>query len=632
MSSSSHPVNTIAIVALTRRGSCLGHRLQSLLPGVDLYLPEKFARADSINEYTYSFPVKNIINNLFHRYRHMLLIMAVGAAVRILAPVIRSKQGDPGVVVLDEMGIFAVSLLSGHAGGGNTLARKVSSLLCAQAVVTTASEVSATLPADILGIEFGWKLDNSADVKNVASCIINGDRVGIYQGAGEKNWRDSYTPWPANIHIYRDTKSLFKSKCKAVIIISDRLITSQKALQDKFTLIYRPQSLVLGIGCNRNTKADDIEKAVSQLFKRKRLSMGSIRNIATIDIKRNEKGLLEFAKKYNLNIQYFNKNELSKATTVSYASPTAMRYTGTPNVCEAAAILSSGNSPVIIPKFNHNRMISIALARLDFDDATSQQKGRLFLVGLGPGAPEHMTYRAREAIRQSGIIVGYKAYIELIKDFINGKKVIANGMGQEVKRAKTAINLAAKGNIVSLLSSGDTGIYGMAGLVGEIICSHSQNPVPLEVIPGVPLLAAGAALLGSPISSDFACISLSDYLVPWEQVKLRLKLVAQGDFIIILYNPKSRKRQLQLAEAREIILQHRTPKTPAGIVTNAYRQKQEVLVTDLEHLLDHNINMSTTIFIGNSATLNLNGWMSTPRGYQTKYSLNKKTRAERTTI
>jgi precorrin-3B C17-methyltransferase len=183
-----------------------------------------------------------------------------------------------------------------------------------------------------------------------------------------------------------------------------------------------------------------------------------------------------------------------------------------------------------------------------------------------------------------------------------------------------AIDLAKKGRTVSLVSSGDTGIYGMAGLVGEML-QRPERDFDIEVIPGVPLLAASASLLGAPISGDFVSISLSDYLVPWKEINSRLKLAAQGNFVIVLYNPRSKSRKRQLAEARKIILQYRPPSTPVGIATNAYRQKQEVVVTDLEHMMDYEIGMNTTIIIGNSATFTPARWMVTPRGYRTKYNL-----------
>jgi precorrin-3B C17-methyltransferase len=267
-------------------------------------------------------------------------------------------------------------------------------------------------------------------------------------------------------------------------------------------------------------------------------------------------------------------------------------------------------------------MVSIAVARLQFNSHELPKNGKLFLVGLGPGALEHMTFRAREAIEHSEVVVGYNTYIELIKPYLHQKEVITTGMGKEVQRVKMAISLAKKRKNVALLSSGDTGIYGMAGLVGEILREQSGDDIDIEVIPGVPLLVASAALFGSPITGDFVSISLSDYLVPWEEIILRLRLAVQGNFVIVIYNPKSKRRQLQLAEAREIALHYRSPSTPVGIANNAYRQKQELIITDLEHMLDYKVDMNTTIIIGNSTTFTLDDWIVTPRGYQKKYNLN----------
>jgi cobalt-precorrin 5A hydrolase/precorrin-3B C17-methyltransferase len=507
----------IAVVAITRKGVALGRRLKELLPGSHLYLPQKFAVEPKSGEYPFLSPAKEVVREVFHRYRSLVLIMAVGIAVRLVASEIRDKHKDPGVVVVDDGGSFSVSLLSGHEGGANELARKVASLIGANAVVTTASEVS-------------------------------------------------------------------------------------KAIS--------PQNLVVGIGCNRGTKATEIEEAVTQVFSKHGLSIKSIRNIATIDVKKNEPGLLEFAGKYRLPIDYFDKETLRRAKFPSRPSAAALRHVGTPAVCEAAALLSSGGNSLIVPKASFKRAVTVAVAA----------RGKLFLVGIGPGDPEHMTFRAREAINLSQVVVGYQTYIKLIEPYLGQKEVIASGMGSEVERAKMAISLAKKGKKVSLVSSGDAGIYGMAGLVGEILGQESGD-IDIEMIPGVPLLAASATLLGAPINGDFVTISLSDYLVPWEEITQRLELAAQGNFVIVLYNPRSKRRQRQLTEAREIILKYRAPSTPVGIATDAYRQKQEVVVTDLEHMLDYEIGMNTTIIVGNSNTFTLDNWMVTPRGYQRKYDL-----------
>jgi cobalt-precorrin 5A hydrolase/precorrin-3B C17-methyltransferase len=562
-----------------------------------------------------------VVREIFNRHRYLVLIMAVGIAVRLVAPELRDKRKDPGVVVVDDSGSFSVSLLSGHIGGANQLARKIASLLGAQPIITTASEVSQTIAVDLIEKEFGWELEDNRSVTAVSAALVNGEPVGIYQDAGERNWWSKTKPLPDNVRIFNTIEALTSSGYKAGLIITDRILENKhRTLLPRHTVIYHPKSLVAGIGCNRGTSCSEIEEAISRVFSEHSLSNKSIRNIATITLKKNETGLLEFARKYSLPVQYFDEEALRKANFPSSPSAVALRHVGTPAVCEAAALLSSGSSSLIIPKASYNRAVTVAVARLDFNDK-KEKRGKLFLVGIGPGSLEHITFKAKEAIDCSEVVVGYRTYIKLIEPYLVQKEIIATGMGAEIERVKTAISLAKKGKIVSLISSGDTGIYGMAGLVGEILSQQSVDDVDIEVIPGVPLLAAGATLLGAPISGDFVTISLSDYLVPWKEIRQRLKLAAQGNFVIVLYNPKSKSRQRQLSEARKIILQCRPSSTPVGIVTNAYRRNQEVVITDLEHMFDYEIGMNTTIIIGNSATFTLARWMVTPRGYRTKYDL-----------
>ncbi|MBI2832096.1 MAG: precorrin-3B C(17)-methyltransferase [Chloroflexi bacterium] len=612
--------NQIVIVTITKKGAQLGRRLRLLLPGSHLYLPEKFAGSLEAGEHAFSLPVKEAVREVFRQYRNLVLVMAVGVAVRLLATELRDKHKDPGVVVIDDAGTFAVSLLSGHLGGANRLAKRVASLLCAQPVVTTASDTSGTIAVDLLGKEFNWEIEDTDNITRVSAALVNGEPVGIYQDAGEMGWWPETKPLPDNVRIFTGIESLRQPDFSAALIITDRILEKEQlTLLPSLTITYRPKSLVVGVGCNRGTKSTEIEEAVTNILGTHGLSLGSIRNIATIDLKKDEAGLLEFARKYRLRIDYFNKKELSQAKFPSHPSAKVEGYVGTPSVCESAAILSSGNPSLVVPKERFKGAVTIAVARLAFDSQKS--KGKLFLVGLGPGSPEQMTFKSKEALSQSDVVVGYNAYIELIEPFLHQKEVIATGMGAEVERAKTALNLARQGKTVSIVSSGDSGIYGMAGLVGEILREQPGDKLNVEVIPGVPSLVASAALLGTPITGDFASISLSDYLVSWEDIKRRLTLAAEGNFVIVLYNPRSKKRKHQLVEARELILRYRSPSTPVGIVTNAFREEQKVLITDLGHMLDHEIGMNTTIIIGNSTTFTVDGWMVTPRGYQTKYNL-----------
>ncbi len=251
--------------------------------------------------------------------------------------------------------------------------------------------------------------------------------------------------------------------------------------------------------------------------------------------------------------------------------------------------------------------------------------GRLYVVGIGPGSKEHMTFRARECIEDSNIIIGYETYIDLIRDMLSGKEVYSYAMTQEVDRANHAIDLALKGNTVSLVSSGDPGIYGMAGLVYEILAERGwdcMNPY-VEVVPGVSALNACSALVGSPLMTDFAVVSMSDLLVPWEIIVKRVEAAAQGDYVIVIYNPQSKKRVHQLRDARDIILKYRSAKTPVAIVKAAYRDAQSIVITDLEHMLDYQeqLGMLSTIIVGNSSTFLYKGLMINPRGYKSKYEL-----------
>ena len=245
-----------------------------------------------------------------------------------------------------------------------------------------------------------------------------------------------------------------------------------------------------------------------------------------------------------------------------------------------------------------------------------RKKGRLFVVGIGPGSFDEMTARARRAIKNSDVIVGYDSYIDLIHPLCAGKVIIASGMGQEVQRCEAALREGLLGRTVALISSGDAGIYGMAGLVLEIAQKKGiEHPEAIEIVPGVPAFVAAAALVGAPLMNDFACLSLSDLMNPWEKIETRLEAAASGDFVTCLYNPQSKKRTSQIKKARDIFLKHRSPATPAAIIRNAFRDNQSTVITTLAAMLSHEIDMLSIIIIGNSETEQLGNWMVTKRGY-----------------
>jgi len=251
----------------------------------------------------------------------------------------------------------------------------------------------------------------------------------------------------------------------------------------------------------------------------------------------------------------------------------------------------------------------------------NEQNGRLSVVGTGPGALDLLTPRARKAIENADVVVGYRTYLDLVRDCLApGQEVVSSAMMQEIDRCRQALTLAEQGKNVALVCGGDPGIYAMAGLVYELAFAAGSG-AGIEIIPGIAALNSCAAILGAPLMHDFAAISLSDLMTPWPVIERRLEAAARADFVTVIYNPKSKKRTSQIVRAREIMLAHRDPGTPVGIVTGATRAHESVCLTSLDNMLDAEITMQSTVIIGNSATFVRHDRMVTPRGYGDKYGL-----------
>lgn len=250
--------------------------------------------------------------------------------------------------------------------------------------------------------------------------------------------------------------------------------------------------------------------------------------------------------------------------------------------------------------------------------------GRIMLVGLGPGSHDHLTARARAAIAEADTVIGYVTYIRLVAELLEGKEVIRKSMTEELDRAIEAFERARQGRKVALISSGDAGVYGMAGPTFEVLFQAGWTPesgIEVEIIPGASALNTCAALVGAPLTHDFCAISLSDLLTPWPTIARRLDAVAAADFVVALYNPKSGRRTRQIVEARRLFLRHRRPDTPVAIVKSAYRPRQRIEFTTLERMTECDIGMLSTVLIGNSNTFVRHGLMVTPRGYRNKYDV-----------
>ncbi|MFA6010060.1 MAG: precorrin-3B C(17)-methyltransferase [Desulfobacteraceae bacterium] len=261
---------------------------------------------------------------------------------------------------------------------------------------------------------------------------------------------------------------------------------------------------------------------------------------------------------------------------------------------------------------------------------------QLYIVGIGPGDQAHMSGRAVDVLKHVSAVAGYTTYMDLIKPLVEGKKLVSTTMKKEVDRVKAAIDIAMQGESCAIVSSGDPGIYAMAGLAFEIcqkqgitvlrpgqseVDGQKGNTLTIEVVPGIPALASGAALLGAPLTHDFAVVSLSDLLTPWERIEKRIEAAAGADFVIVIFNPRSKKRDWQLKKAQEIVLKHRHPDTPVGIVKSAMREGQAVTITRLGDLDKADVDMLSTVFIGSSASVAYLDFMITPRGYSEKYDI-----------
>jgi len=258
------------------------------------------------------------------------------------------------------------------------------------------------------------------------------------------------------------------------------------------------------------------------------------------------------------------------------------------------------------------------------------------VVGIGPGDPAHLSGRARRVLDDVDVVAGYTTYIDLIRPLLGDQEIIQTGMTREVDRVAAALKEALSGKACAIVSSGDPGIYAMAGLVFEMcrergirlirpgaaaVAGDRSPGLQMEVVPGIPALSAGASLLGAPLTHDFAVISLSDLLTPWEKIEQRLEAAARADFVIVLYNPKSKRRKDHLQRAQEIVLKYRDPETPTGVVVSAMRPEQDVAVIPLQDLHRAAVNMQTIVFIGSSASVAYLDYMVTPRGYAGKYKM-----------
>lgn len=580
---------------ITDSGLALADRLRDLYPDIKITKYSAAALAGS-----------------WATEKGLIFIMAAGIIIRGIAPLIRDKRTDPGVVMLDDKGRFAVSLLGGHLGGANRLTSEIAQFLGGRAVITTASDVNNMPALDLWADEHDLVIDGWDLLPGAGTRLVNTGSLKIHS--------EIQVELPDEFVETGDP-------CDADVLITNKKVA---ALPEDPRLYLRPKNLAVGIGCNSGTSGEEIERAVTKVFDEHNLSFLSAGTLATIDLKAGEPGLLDFAGKHGLGIATYTPDELNRVRGPE-KSEVVFKATGAYAVAEAAALIASGESGRLIVRKQKIGNLTLAVAESGATQGAatgpSGPGGKIYVVGTGPGSVNHITPYALEAIKRSQTIVGYGTYLDLISELIKDKEVISTGMTKETDRCRTAVELALSGKNVVVVSGGDPGIYAMAGLVLEILKTREGKSRPgdagtphvsVEVIPGISALNAGASRLGAPLMHDFAVISLSDRLTPWELIEKRLKAAAMADFVIVLYNPRSMGRPDHIDKARAICLRYRSAETSVGIVKAAMRENEKVVVTNLRDMLNHDIDMQTTVFIGNSSTFEWNNMMITPRGYSAK--------------
>ena len=516
----------------------------------------------------------------------IVVFLAVGAAVRLVTPLLADKRGDPGVVCVDDAGRFAVALTGGHrkAGGANALARRVADALGAEPVVTTASEAVNVPALDSLGADLGFVVEEGPDMAAVGAAVVSGERVNL---SSDRRW--PLRPLPENVVRAEELET-------PLILVSDRTGDAPRP-----SVVYRPPSLVAGVGCSRGAGCGEILALIRASLDDAGLSEKSVAALTSVDAKADETGLLEAARVLGLPVRFHTAAVLAQ-TEVPNPSKVVEQAVGTPSVAEAAVIAEGAE---LVVEKRKSAMATAAIGRLPV-------RGMLFLVGLGPGDEALIPPLARDALARSELVVGLDQYVDRIRHLLRpGTRVSTPPLGEEVERARFALDEARSGGSVALVSSGDAGVYAMASPALEM----AGDDVDVVPVPGITASQAAASLLGSPLGHDHASISLSDLLTPWAAIEARLEASAAGDFVISLYNPRSKGRGWQLGKAREILLRHRAPETPVGVVREAYRPAQSVRLTDLGSLDPRDVDMLTTVIVGSSRTVVRAGRMFTPRGY-----------------
>jgi len=580
---------TPAILSVTAGGAALAPRIAPAIGG----------------EVIDTRPVVHLLRRLFAEDRAIVLIGSAGIAVRALAPLIADKWDEPPVLAVAEDGSAVVPVLGGHHGG-NDLARKIAAALGVTPAITTASDVRFGVALDTPPA--GWTLANPQDHKSVAKALLDGASARV-QGA---------LPWLG----------------EGMPVAPDGAVTLVETVDaiegGAECLVYHPHRLALGVGCERGCAAEELIGHVRATLAAAKVAPAAIGCVVSLDVKMDEPAVHALAAELGVPARFFDAATL-EAETPRLANPSEVvfREVGCHGVAEGAALAAAGaEGRLLVDKRRSARSTcAVALAPAILDpEAIGRKRGRVSIVGLGPGSDAWRTPEADDLIRAADDLVAYGLYLDLAAGIGATGTPHRFDLGEEEARARAVLELVAIGRDVALISSGDPGIYAMATLVFELL-DRTADPawrrVDMVVAPGISAIQAAAARIGAPIGHDFCTISLSDLLTPWPAIEARVRAAAEGDFVIGFYNPVSRRRRTQLHAAREILLAHRPAETPVVLARSRGRPEERVEVVTLDSLDPETVDMLTLVLVGSSASRAVargdgGAWVYTPRGYAGK--------------
>lgn len=528
-------------------------------------------------------------------------VCASGILIRAVAPLLSDKRSEPPVLSVSDDGTVVIPLLGGHRGA-NRMARDIAQGLDAKAAVTTAGDIALGIALDEPPL--GYRLANPEDAKDAMASLLSGAGVSL---SGD------------NIFDIEDTGGSV-----------ELCVTDAPAEGNKAKLVYHPQSYALGVGCARNADPDELWDLVQKALTDNGIAAGAIASVNTIDLKADEPAMNQLAARLGVPLRLFTASELEEfAPRLANPSDVVFAEVGCHGVSEGAALAAGGALAVEKVK-TANTTCALTKSDAPITEFNGRARGRLSVVGIGPGQAAWRTPEVSKLVSQAEELVGYGLYIDLLGPLAAGKTRSDFPLGGEEDRCRYALEQAALGKNVALVCSGDAGIYAMAALVFELLdrgpdehgVSDAAHRVDVVCSPGVSALQGAAARAGAPLGHDFCAISLSDLLTPRADIVRRLNAAAEGDFVIAFYNPVSMKRRTLLAEAREILLKHRPADTPVMLASNLGRPTENVRYRRLDELEVDEVDMLTVVLIGSSnsrlAQLGEGPRMYTPRGYARK--------------